>query len=198
MELKQILKKYSNYATIFSGTCSVCKKFFLTPTNTEKRMYCGKICIGRLLRSGKIHKCFVKGCKKTIYRKGSEMKQHKRFFCSREHYFLSINGWGNGGYKKGKSIDKLGYVDISVNGERKKEHRVVMENIIGRKLKSFESVHHKNCIRTDNRPENLELWTRRQPCCQRTNDLIEFCIKHYRNDLISKLLPNYPSSASPA
>lgn len=55
------------------------------------------------------------------------------------------------------SIAKNGYRFIG----KRLEHRVVMERILGRKLESYETVHHVNGNRTDNRPENLELWIKK-------------------------------------
>ncbi len=54
------------------------------------------------------------------------------------------------------------------------QHRRIMEDFLGRKLDKFETVHHKNGVRDDNRLENLELWSSRHPGGQRVEDLISW------------------------
>ena len=58
--------------------------------------------------------------------------------------------------------------------ERQSQHRFVMEQQIGRKLLPDETVHHKNGVRDDNRPENLELWSSSHPTGQRVSDKVEW------------------------
>ena len=94
-------------------------------------------------------------------------------------------------WKGGKYLDAAGYVlvfglpnecGVTKNGYIR-EHRRVMQEILGRPLFKDETVHHKNGIRADNRPENLELWASRQPAGQRVTDLLEYAemiIKTYK------------------
>ena len=54
------------------------------------------------------------------------------------------------------------------------EHILVMEEAVGRILEPNENIHHKNGIRSDNRLENLELWTRSHPTGCRVSDLLDW------------------------
>jgi hypothetical protein len=52
------------------------------------------------------------------------------------------------------------------------EHILVAEQLPGRYLELGETVHHRNGVRDDNRPENLELWTRPHPHGIRVGDAV--------------------------
>lgn len=72
-----------------------------------------------------------------------------------------------------------GYV-VGYDMETRKQlfqHRVVAEKKLGRALLPHENVHHINGMKNDNRPENLEIWTKSQPSGQRIEDKIEWAIE---------------------
>lgn len=82
-------------------------------------------------------------------------------------------------------VTPAGYRRVSDGSRYRFEHRVVMEGIIGRPLQPWENVHHKNGIRDDNRPENLEIWLVPQPKGQRPEDLAAWVVEHYP-DLVAE------------
>lgn len=77
----------------------------------------------------------------------------------------TIHGENNPNYGGGKYIDDKGYVRI-LNPDHKYnikgyvyEHRLVFEAYLKRYLEPWETVHHINEIKTDNRVDNLYLCT---------------------------------------
>lgn len=100
------------------------------------------------------------------------------------HYMRLLNRGDVGSAQPERQVGVLNWYKtsegyIARGSGRELQHRVVMEEVLGRPLEPFENVHHINGRRDDNRPENLELWVKAQPAGQRVADLVEWVVAHY-------------------
>lgn len=131
--------------------CLRCGNLFGSTSN--RQLYCSDAC--------RVGPATCEECGKAF-----QASRHTAMrFCSREC-------WGEARLPNGtKRINADGYVRVKVprgmslkdgwRGRWMPEHRYVMTQMLGRPLDPAEQVHHKNGIKDDNRPENLELWRKK-------------------------------------
>lgn len=107
---------------------------------------------------------------RTCNVKFTDYAWYKRKYCSQKCANIGIGldhrGEKHHGWRGGKTINSQGYVDLTLRehpfadcNNMYAEHRYVMEQHLKRYLDPQEVVHHINHIKTDNRIENLQLFS---------------------------------------
>jgi len=178
------VRKYPYAAKkVYPGYCPRCEKAF--EASKGNQIYCSHECAfaaarDKYLVSSKSRRreATCENCGKPFPMRAGGTGR----FCSRQCFYDSMRGEKAAHWRGGRHISGEGYVKAFAPGHPSAqshggyvpEHRLVMETIIGRYLRPYEYVHHKNGDRQDNRPENLELWVKRQPKGQRIADLVQW------------------------
>lgn len=129
------------------------------------------------LRDGR--RCSVEGCDRPYDTNGfchlHYQRQRKTGETGPVGLLRAVNGTG--------FLTKAGYRYRWRDGKRMAEHQIIMEEMLGRSLEPGENIHHRNGVRDDNRPENLELWVKVQPTGQRAADLVAWVVQHYPDEV---------------
>lgn len=189
---------------IGSRTRAVC-----SVTGCTKPVDANELCHGhdqRLRRTGQLQEqlplgwrrqadaCAADDCERKPYAKGYCGTHYKRLVAhgsAKDDVPIRVvtgEGWMNHGYWNVSVPPELRHL---TGGESKiAEHRLVMAMHLGRTLAPGEVVHHVNGDRTDNRIENLELWSTTQPKGQRVEDKVA-----YAREILRRYSPEDLSAA---
>jgi endogenous inhibitor of DNA gyrase (YacG/DUF329 family) len=142
--------------TYLGRKCPICEKELILKKYGRKynwdQIYCSRKCRDKARIKIYIKKCII--CGKVF-----KLRPKYRFYktCSKKCFALAHSNKNHYNYKGGHLNKQSGYRVISVNNVQILEHRYIMEQHIGRKLKRSEIVHHINGIRSDNRISNLTI-----------------------------------------
>jgi hypothetical protein len=145
--------------------CKVCGNDF--EAKHQSQLLCSQACVA-LNMQARVRKdqpdprpCEVCG---TVFtpRRGATGR-----FCSRTCTYAGQRGARSPHWRGGRTVTTTGYVLVRVpehpyaqqHHGYVPEHRIVMEQKLGRLLEDHETVHHINGEKGDNRPENLQLRT---------------------------------------
>jgi transposase-like protein len=121
-----------------------------------------------------------------------------------------LSGDAHHSWRGGRIVDSHGYVRARVTSADLDfiappvprsgyvlEHRLVMARKLGRPLLPTERPHHKNLIKSDNDPGNLELWLTSQPAGARVADLLEWSLNLLDQYMPEVLVPGWRDMPRP-
>lgn len=128
------------------ATCIECGAVFISRSDNRGK-FCSRQCASASRRYAEQHAtCAL--CGKGFSFRGHDVTRGRKY-CSLQCANRDAAG----------RVMHHGYVEIRIDGRYIKEHRLVMEHVLGRQLRADEVVHHINGVRHDNRPENLQVMT---------------------------------------
>ena len=146
------------------GNCGI--EFHARPSSLlkNKQHYCSRKCFHEALRNGRdIVTIVCDYCGKKVEKRNYNPDNFEFHFCSNECYLNFRKTMPNGGYtdeqrenmRQGALKARGGNPDNYRRYHGKREHRIVAEQMLGRKLKPGEVVHHIDGKKRNNSPDNL-------------------------------------------
>lgn len=143
-----------NCQATFNGILKSLSSKFVNCEYCNKKMFRNK----NQLERSKHYYCNTSCQMKAEYSKGIRDKYETTKIANETLRRRTQDRFDSGQIKK--MFDKYGYVHIYVPKEGfVREHRYIMEQHLGRKLKDEEHIHHINHVKYDNRIENLKITT---------------------------------------
>lgn len=163
-----IRSRNNKFRSLTTKACATCGAEF-TPTGSAA-LYCSKACQFGTANCEACGETFVKRPTQRV--KAPRDNRYCSQTCrwadvrSRDEYGRYINSDGyvliNTTFREPtmrRDVNVQGYARVNLGSERGRvlEHRLVMEEALGRPLETHETVHHINGDKQDNRLENLQL-----------------------------------------
>ena len=151
--------------------CPICNQAAGLTARKKQKKYCSMSCRSKgqdktNRKNGEYIPCSICGNIKYFSRSylNKANNKHGMYFCgkicsdkSKKTGLIPV-----GFKKKNNKKENHPYVLKMFNGKRYRLHRLVMQEFLGRKLESWEQVHHINGDKKDNRIENLTIVTRQE------------------------------------
>lgn len=203
-----------NKSCVVCGSVFHRSAYYMSDAAWQRRQFCSQACAykGRVQRAAQTPPCkSCVVCKKIFYKQPKQGRWDERRTCSQECAVVSrrkltplacvacgVTFQPDTSKRKFCSLPCAASVHKGKPGVKGKparykktkgvlEHRAVMEKKLGRPLVRGETVHHRNGVKNDNHPDNLELWFTPQPGGQRVPDLIAYVVEHHAEAVRSAL-----------